>query len=245
MLAKVSIKENLELIRQRIKQAGADPNKIKLVAAVKTLSPEQVEEALQAGITDIGDNKVQEAKAKAELKEKYPQVQWHMIGHLQRNKVRQALPLFDIIQSVDSERLAREIDEQAQKKVPILIEVNTSGEESKYGVPADQAIDLLKIVSKFANIAVQGLMTIAPLVEDPEQARPCFVRLRQLSEEITALNLPNTEMKYLSMGMTDDFEVAIQEGANIIRLGRALFGPACRQAGKGEDKDGRRFDQTG
>lgn len=224
------IKENLEVIRQRIKQAGGDPQKIKLIAAVKTLPPELVVAAIEAGITDIGDNRVQEAKAKAAIRQRFPDVTWHMIGHLQRNKVRQALDLFDIIQSVDSERLAAEIsrqaclpDRQAQRQIPILIEVNTSGEESKYGVPADQAIDLLKIVSKFANIQIQGLMTIAPLVDDPEKARPCFVRLRKLSEQIKALNLPNTEMKYLSMGMTDDLEAAIQEGANMIRIGRGLF----------------------
>ncbi len=228
----MSVRENLISVRERIKKAaasvGRDPLGIKLVGAIKNIATELVVQALEAGLTDIGENRVQEAEARRpEIKAKFPDVTWHMIGHLQRNKVRQALDIFDIIQSVDSERLAREINERARaqnKKVPILIEINTSAEATKYGVPVETVLDLLKIMSDFDNIRVSGLMTIGPLVDNPEKARPSFARLRELSEEIKKLNLPNVEMKYLSMGMTDDFEVAIQEGSNMLRIGRAIFG---------------------
>ena len=206
---------------------GRDPQEIRLIAAVKNVPTELVLQALEAGITDLGENRVQEAEARYEkIKSNFPNVAWHMIGHLQRNKVRQALDIFDIIQSVDSERLAREIQARAEaqaRSVPVLIEVNTSGEETKCGIPADSAIDFLRTVSGFANLKVQGLMTVGPLVGDQEKTRPGFKRLKGLSEEIEKLNLPNIEMKYLSMGMTDDFEVAIQEGSNMVRIGRGIF----------------------
>jgi len=225
----MSVKENLGNVRRQVEKAaisvGRDPQEIKIIGAVKNQPLEMVKEALDAGLADIGENKVQEAKAKAEiLKQKHPHVTWHMIGHLQRNKVRHALDIFDIIHSVDSERLAREIEAKASKEVPVLIEVNTSKEATKFGVPADSAIDLLKKIVELKQLKVQGLMTMAPLADDPERARPYFRRLRQLFDEIKGLNLPNVEMKYLSMGMTDDFEVAIQEGSNMVRIGRAIFG---------------------
>lgn len=198
-----------------------------MVAAVKNVPTELVVQGIKAGLTDIGENRVQEARGKYdELKSKFPNLTWHMIGHLQRNKVRHALDIFDIIQSVDSERLAREIQEKASAKakvIPILIEVNTSGEETKYGVPVDSTIDFLETISSFTNVQVQGLMTITPLADDPGRARPYFARLKRLSEEIKKTNLAQVEMKYLSMGMTDDFEVAIQEGSNIVRIGRGIF----------------------
>lgn len=228
----MSVKENLLSVRGRIEKSaasiGRDPSGIKLIGAVKNVPLELVVQALEAGLGDIGENKVQEAKARQEeIKARFPDVTWHMIGHLQRNKVRQALGIFDIIQSVDSERLAREISERARgtgRRVRVLIEVNTSAEAAKYGIPVDLTIELLKNASNFGNINVEGLMTIAPLADDPEKARPYFVKLRELSEEIKKLNLQNVEMKYLSMGMTDDFEVAIQEGSNMVRIGRAIFG---------------------
>lgn len=224
----MSIQENLQIIRSRIAKAasavGRNPNEITLIGAIKNQPTEKIIEALEAGLTDIGENKVQEAKARFdEIKSKFPNVTWHMIGHLQRNKVRQALDIFDIIHSLDSERLAQEIQAKA-KDVSVLVEVNTSGEETKYGILADATIDFLKKVSNFGNIQVQGLMTIAPIVSDPEKIRPYFKKLKDLSEQIKQLNLPNIEMKYLSMGMTDDFEVAIQEGSNLVRIGRAIFG---------------------
>ena len=227
----MSIKENIQLIRQRVAKAaqsvGRNPQEIKIIAAAKMQPVESLIEAIEAGITDLGENRVQEAKSHYEMiKQKYPQVAWHMIGHLQRNKVRQALDLFDIIQSVDSERIASAIQAKAkaQAKVPILIEVNTSGEMSKYGVPADSVIEFVKQVSTLPKLQIQGLMTIGPLVSEPEEARPSFVKLRKLFEAIKQLQLPNIEMKYLSMGMSDDFEVAIQEGSNMLRIGRAIFG---------------------
>ncbi|MFC1571279.1 YggS family pyridoxal phosphate-dependent enzyme [Candidatus Margulisiibacteriota bacterium] len=223
------IKANLKSIRQRISSAaqksGRKSEDVKLIAATKTIPVELIEQAIQAGITDIGENKVQEAIPKiAALRQKYSLVRWHMVGHLQRNKARQAVENFDLIQSVDSERLGREIEAQAQAQVPILIEVNTSGEMSKFGVAPELTVELLTLISKFRNIRVQGLMTIGLFTNDLEKVRPCFVKLRNLSEKIKNLNLPNVEMKYLSMGMTDDFEVAVAEGSNMVRIGRAIFG---------------------
>ncbi|NQT30272.1 MAG: YggS family pyridoxal phosphate-dependent enzyme [Candidatus Saganbacteria bacterium] len=224
------IKANLEAIRQRIsiaaQKSGRNPEEIKLIAVTKTVPVELIEQAIQAGIVDIGENRVQEAKPKIEaLKQKYPNVTWHMLGHLQRNKVRQALDLFAIIQSVDSERLAKEIEHRLRPEgTQILVEVNTSKEATKYGLPPDSVVDFLKKISNFGNINVRGLMTIGPLADDPEAARPSFIRLRKLSEEIRKLDLPNVSIAYLSMGMTDDFEIAISEGSNMVRIGRAIFG---------------------
>lgn len=225
----MSIRENLEIIRKKIeyaaRSAGGDPGEIKLIAVTKTVSAEKIEEAIQAGITDLGENRIQEAIPKIEaLREKYPDVKWHMIGHLQRNKVRQALGIFDIIQSVDSERLAKAIEDQAKARVPILIEVKTSDEAAKYGVPADATIEFLKKIAGLKHLNIQGLMTMAPWFDDPEKARPYFKTLRELRDKIVELKIPNVEMKYLSMGMTDDFETAIQEGSNMVRIGRAIFG---------------------
>ena len=231
-IAKMSVKENLQHVRQRIEKAalsiGRDPNQIKLIGAVKNVPTELVVPALEAGLTDLGENRVQEARLRFdEIRARFPKVAWHMIGHLQRNKVGQALDIFDIIQSVDSERLASEIQARAQAQarvVPILIEINTSGEATKYGLPIDATVDFLKKIANFGNIRVQGLMTIGLFTGDLEKVRPCFAKLRGLSEEIKKLNLPRVEMKYLSMGMTDDFEVAIEEGSNMLRIGRAIFG---------------------
>ncbi|MBU1027034.1 MAG: YggS family pyridoxal phosphate-dependent enzyme [Candidatus Margulisbacteria bacterium] len=230
----MSIKENLQIIRQRVisaaQSAGRDPSTVKIIGAVKNQPTEKVLEAVEAGLTDLGENKIQEAQVRhKEIKSRYPNVTWHMIGHLQRNKVRQCLDIFDIIHSLDSERLAREIESRAQsterrREIAVLIEVNTSAEESKYGIPVDSTIDFLQKLSGFRNLKVQGLMTIGLLSDDPEKVRRCFIKLRKLSEKIKNLNLPNIEMKYLSMGMTDDFEIAIREGSNMVRIGRALFG---------------------
>lgn len=220
------INSNLASIKQRISEAaqgaGRSAEDVKLIAVTKTVPVELIEEAIQAGITDIGENKVQEAEAKAEV---FSSVTRHMIGHLQRNKVRQALGIFDIIQSVDSERLAAEIEAKAKAKVVlILIEVKTSDEAAKYGVPADATIEFVKKIAGLKHLKIQGLMTMAPWFDDPEKARPYFKTLRELRDKIVELKIPNVEMKYLSMGMTDDFEVAIQEGSNMVRIGRAIFG---------------------
>jgi PLP dependent protein len=226
------LKNNIENVRQKIataaQKSGRNPQDIKLIAVTKTVPAEIVEQAIVAGVADIGENRVQEAMPKIELlKQKYPQITWHMIGHLQRNKVRQSLELFDIIQSVDSQRLAQELDKKAQelnKVIPVLIEVNISGEASKNGVPADRTIDLIESFAGLKHIRVEGLMTIPPWSEDPEQARPYFKHLKNLFEQIKILKIPQVELKYLSMGMSDDFVVAIEEGANLVRVGRAIFG---------------------
>ncbi len=222
----MSIKENLQQVSERIARAAARSGRraeeIALVAVTKNVPIGTIEEAIGAGVTAIGENRVQEAAPKiSALRPRYPGVTWHMIGHLQRNKVGQALALFDIIHSVDSQRLAEEIDRQAQQPVPILIEVNTSGEISKFGVGFDEAIALVRSLSGLRNLKIEGLMTVGPLSGD---ARGAFARLRELKERINRAGLPRTQMRFLSMGMSDDFEVAIEEGSNLVRIGRALFG---------------------
>ena len=224
----MSIKDNVDKIRERIASAsrrvGRQPKEIKLVAVVKKVATEAIFQALGAGITDIGENRVQEAGERYEIiKSRFPSAAWHLIGHLQRNKVGQALDIFDIIQSVDSERLVEEISRRAVKPVPILIEVNTSGETSKFGIGIDKTIDLVRFAASFDKIKVLGLMTIGPLVDDPDKARPSFRKLKELRDKIIDLNLPLAEMKFLSMGLTDDFEVAIEEGSNLVRIGRGIF----------------------
>lgn len=214
----MSIKENIEKIRANL------PPGVKLVAVIKNVSLPQIFEAIEAGVTDLGENKIQEALSRADIiRQKYPRATLHLIGHLQRNKVRQALDTFAIIQSVDSRRLAEEIAKRAARPVPILIEVNTAGDETKYGVSPDQAETLIRFASELKNIKVQGLMTMGPLVGGGEGARESFRRLKSLSQEIKGLKLPGVEMKYLSMGMTDDYNIALEEGANLIRIGRGIF----------------------
>jgi hypothetical protein len=224
----VSIKDNLQLVRERIASAarrvGRDPQEIKLVAVIKNVPLDKVFEALEAGVTDLGESRTQEAEERySVIKERFSNVTYHMVGHLQRNKVRQALDMFDIIQSVDSGRLAEEIARRAVNPIPILIEVNTSGETSKFGIEPDKTIELVRLASSFEKIKVRGLMTIGPLVDDPGRIRASFRTLKELKDRIAALHLPGVEMKFLSMGMTDDFELAVEEGSNLVRLGRAIF----------------------
>jgi len=226
------VKENLVMVRARIATAaqstGRRPEEITLIAVTKTIPLDLIEQAIQAGTTDIGENRIQEAIPKIEaLQSKYPQVTWHMVGHLQSNKVKQAVENFDVIQSVDSLKLARGIGDQEIRRSGtkrIMIEVNTSGEVAKFGVQPADTIKLLQNISAFGSLMVEGLMTVGPLTEKAEDSRTAFKKLKQLSEQIKQLNLPNVEMKYLSMGMSDDFEIAIEEGSNMVRIGRALFG---------------------
>lgn len=224
----MSIKENLDSVRERIASAaqrvGRDPREIKLVAVIKNVPIEKAFEALEAGVTDLGESRIQEAEERySAIKEKFSSVTYHLVGHLQRNKVRQALDMFDIIQSVDSGRLAEEIARRAVNPIPILIEVNTSGETSKFGIEPDKTIELVRFASSFEKIKVRGLMTIGPLVDDPGRIRASFRTLKELKDRIAALHLPGVEMKFLSMGMTDDFELAVEEGSNLVRIGRAIF----------------------
>nr|MQY53176.1 YggS family pyridoxal phosphate-dependent enzyme [Bacillota bacterium] len=225
----MSLRENLERIKEKIRVkselVGRDPQKITLVTVTKTVEADRVEEAIAAGVNIIGESRVQEAKEKYEKVES--RVIWHLVGHLQRNKAKDAVKIFDLIHSVDSAKLAKEIDKQARKvgkRQKILIEVNVSGEESKYGLSPEGVIPFLQEVSGLPNIKVEGLMTMAPLYENPEDCRPCFRKLRELIEKVKAKNIKNVEMTYLSMGMSNDFEVAIEEGSNMVRIGRAIFG---------------------
>ncbi len=222
------IKENVSSIRQRIlrvcSKINQDAGKITIIAVSKGRALEQIKQAVEAGITDIGENRVQEAIIKynelitSEL-ENSRTIKWHMVGHLQTNKVKDAVRIFDLIQSVDSVRLAEEIDKQADKinKIQdILIEIRTSPEENKFGLKADEAIEVIEDIVKLKNINIKGLMTIAPFVDNPEKTRPYFRLLRELRDRVN-------ELRVLSMGMTDDFQIAIEEGSNMIRLGRAIF----------------------
>ena len=225
-----TIKNNLEIINEKIKKAALkanrNPEEIKLVAVTKTATIEQIKEAINAGVKIIGENKVQEAKEKYQILT--ADTEWHLVGHLQTNKVKYAIEIFDCIQTVDSIKLAKEIDKrslQFGKTTNVLVEVNVSGEESKYGIKPEEVEPFLKEISEFSRIRVRGLMTIAPIIEeDKEEVRPYFRKLRELSKEIKSKNIKNVKMDYLSMGMTDDFEVAIEEGANIVRIGRGIFG---------------------
>ncbi len=221
------IKENVSRIRQQIlkvcSKINQDPGKIAIIAVSKGRGAEEIKEAIAAGITDIGENKVQEALVKhkelSTIDYRLSTVKWHMVGHLQTNKVKDAVKIFDLIQSVHSVSLAEEIDKQAHKinKIQdILIEIKTSPEESKFGLKADEAIEVIEDIVKLKNINIKGLMTIAPFVDNPEKTRPYFRLLRELRDRVN-------ELRVLSMGMTDDFQIAIEEGSNMIRLGRAIF----------------------
>jgi PLP dependent protein len=222
-----NIAENLAKIRERIGKAairsGRDPKEIKLVGATKGVPPELIEEAIKAGLRDIGENRVQEAASKIDAIQNYP-INWHMIGHLQTNKVKQALEIFSVIQSVDSERLAKEISARAVKPVEVFMEVNTSGEASKYGVSPESAPGLATYICKHSNLKLTGLMTIGPNTDVEDDRRKSFKMLKDLFNRIKGLNLPSLELEYLSMGMSDDFEIAIEEGSNLVRIGRAIFG---------------------
>ena len=227
-----TIKKKLEKINEKIKKAALKANRspedIKLVAVTKTATVEQIKEAISAGVKTIGENKVQEAKGKYQvLSADIAEIEWHLVGHLQTNKVKYAIEIFDLIHSVDSIKLAEEIDKRSLQfgiMTNILVEVNVSGEETKYGIKPEEVEPFLKEISEFSRIKVRGLMTIAPIAEDKEEVRPYFRKLRELSEKIENKNIKNVKMDYLSMGMTDDFEVAIEEGANMVRIGRGIFG---------------------
>lgn len=224
-----TIKNNLEKINERIKKAALkanrNPREIKLVAVTKTATIEQIKEAISAGVKIIGENKVLEAKEKYQILN--ADIEWHLVGHLQTNKTKYAIEIFDCIHSVDSIKLAREIDRRSLQFgviTNVLVEVNVSGEETKYGINPEKVEPFLREISEFPRIKVGGFMTIAPIAEDKEEVRPYFRKLRELSEEIKGKSIKNVTMEYLSMGMTDDFEVAIEEGANMVRIGRGIFG---------------------
>jgi len=201
------------------------PDGVELVAAAKARLPEEVLEAVQSGIKMVGENYVQEAEKAYEMVGN--KVKWHFVGHLQKNKVKKAVKIFDMIETVDSVEIAREIDKRCQrigKVMPILVEINSGEEEQKSGVLPPDAERLIREISGLKNIKVMGLMTMGPRFGNPEDSRPCFIKTRKIFDRIKKLGLANVEMRYLSMGMTNSYKVAIEEGANIVRIGTKLFG---------------------
>jgi len=214
------IEENVKKILEEL------PPGVELEAAAKTRTPDEILQAAEAGVRIFGENYVQEAQAAINVVGH--RVKWHFIGHLQRNKVKKAVEIFDMIETVDSLELAREIEKrcgQREKIMPVLIEINSGKEPQKFGVLTEDAEKLIREISALKNIKIQGLMTMGPMFGDPENARPYFVETRKLFKRIKDLNLPGVEMKHLSMGMTNSYRVATEEGANIIRIGTKIFGP--------------------
>lgn len=223
------IKENLDSVKQNMEKAcnacGRAAESVKLIAVSKTKPVEDIEQAYACGCRDFGENKVQEL---VEKYEKMPKdIRWHMIGHLQRNKVKYIVDKVYLIHSVDSVRLAEEISKEAVKKdltVSVLVEVNVAGEESKFGTSSEEALRLVEEIAKLPGICVKGLMTIAPFVENAEENRLYFAKLKQIYVDIIQKNIDNVCMEELSMGMTGDYEVAITEGATYVRVGTGIFG---------------------
>lgn len=213
-------------IRGNINKVLSDlPEGVEVVAAAKARTPEEVLEAVQSGVKIVGENYVQEAEKAYEMVG--GEVKWHFIGHLQKNKVKKAVKIFDMIETVDSVEVAKEIDkrcEQIGKALPILVEINSGDEEQKSGVSPKNAELLIREISSFKNIKVVGLMTMGPRFGNPEDSRSYFIKTREIFDKIKKLNLPNVEMRYLSMGMTNSYKIAIEEGANIVRIGTKLFG---------------------
>ena len=223
------LKENLAEVQSRVEQAckraGRDVAEVTLIAVSKTKPVTDLQEIYNAGVRDFGENKVQEMCDKMEKMPK--DINWHMIGHLQRNKVKYIVGNVALIHSVDSYRLAEEINIQAKKKglvVPILVEVNIADETTKFGVSKEDAMELVRQIASLDALSIKGLMTIAPYVVDPEENRAYFRKIKELSVDIDNQNIDNVSMEILSMGMTGDFEVAIEEGATMVRVGTGIFG---------------------
>jgi len=215
----MTIRENVNSILDEL------PDGVELVAAAKAKLPEEVLEAVQSGIKMVGENYVQEAEKAYEMVGN--KAKWHFIGRLQKNKVKKAVKLFDMIETVDSVEIAREIDkwcEQISKVMPVLVEINSGEEEQKSGVLPSDAEQLIREISGLKNIMVMGLMTMGPRFGNPEDSRSYFIKTREIFDRIKKLGLANVEMRYLSMGMTNSYKVAIEEGANIVRIGTKLFG---------------------
>jgi len=229
------IRHNLEHVRERIadaaSRAGRDYEDVTLIAISKTFTADIIEEVIANGVTDIGENKIQEAESKyATIGNK---CNWHFVGHLQTNKVKKALPIFHLIHSLDRISLAESLQKRVQivnKTVDVLVQVNTSGESSKFGISPEHVLAFIENMKKYQNIRIKGLMTIGSFLSDPDGVRPEFVKLADLKKKIEDKIYDHVEMQYLSMGMTSDFEVAIEEGANLVRLGTAIFGKRTYKA---------------
>ncbi len=215
----VNIKQNIIEILKEL------PLGVELVAAAKTRTPDEIKQAVDAGVKIIGENYVQEAEKAFEVIGS--KVKWHFIGHLQANKVKKAVGVFDLVETVDSVGIAQEIDKRCSsigKMMEVLIEVNSGKEEQKFGVMPEDVLDLAKIISQLKNVKVMGLMTMGPFTGNPEEARPYFSETKKVFDKVREANIPNVQMKYLSMGMTNSYKVAIQEGANMVRIGTKIFG---------------------
>ena len=214
------------MIKANVKEILAQlPEGVHLVGAAKTRTPEEIDEAVAAGLEIIGENYVQEAERAFQVVGN--RAKWHMIGHLQRNKAKKAVRVFDMIETVDSMKLAREIDKccgKIDRVMPVLIEINSGEETQKAGVLPGDAVDLIREMSALEHIKIMGLMTMGPFTGDPEDARPYFVKTREIFEKLKQMNLPNVEMRYLSMGMSNSYKVALEEGANMVRIGTKIFG---------------------
>lgn len=225
------IEENLARIKERIEETARrvkrSPEEIRLICITKNATIKQIEKVIAGGVVDIGENRVNDALLKYnQLGELAKKVRWHMVGHLQTNKVKRALEIFDTIHSLDSLRLAEELEKKAtlsDKRVDCLVEVNTCGEPSKYGIRPEEAPSFIRRASALSHIKIIGLMTMAPFADDAELARPCFIKLRELKETLQAEDIPKTAVRELSMGMSQDFEVAVEEGATFVRIGTAIF----------------------
>ncbi|HHV93266.1 MAG TPA: YggS family pyridoxal phosphate-dependent enzyme [Firmicutes bacterium] len=228
----VDVMANWRAVQDRIARAaqrsGRSPESIEVVAVTKGVPVEGIAPLIKSGIAAIGENRVQEALAKYTAAEWRDEVEWHFIGHLQTNKVKQCLQIASLIHSVDSIRLLREINRRAEvlglDRVRVLLQVNVSGESTKFGFSPSTVPKALEEAVSCPRVAVQGLMTIAPYEENPERTRPVFRKLRLLGEKLEQQGFPSFEMKYLSMGMSNDFEIAVEEGANLLRIGSAIFG---------------------
>ncbi len=225
-----SVAENIRRVRDVIEdaavKAGRNPSEVRLMAVTKTVEDDRILEAIEAGVDIIGENYVQEGKRKVEKLGRRG-VEWHLIGYLQSNKAKYALKIFDMIHSVDRLSLAQEIDRRAGAAgsvAKILVEVNLSGEATKGGVKKDEALALIRDIAKLENLSVRGLMTMPPWFDDPEEARPYFAALRELKDRVIDEKIGNVLMEELSMGMTGDYRVAVEEGSTIVRVGRGIFG---------------------
>jgi len=224
------IRENLARVKERIQKAlvraGRENEEVKIVAVSKTKPPELIRYAIESGIKDIGENRVQEAIPKIEAVGK-DKVVWHLVGHLQTNKAKKAVCYFDMIQSVDSVKIARKISsysEEEGKQIPVLVEVNISGESTKFGIAPEKVKDFVGEISCLRGIKVKGLMTIGPLTYDRGAVRRAFRKMFGIFDDLRRDRIEGVEMEILSMGMTDDFEVAVEEGTTMVRIGRAIFG---------------------
>jgi pyridoxal phosphate enzyme (YggS family) len=230
------ISENIAAVQERIasvcRRVGRPREEVTLIGVTKTFPAEMVREAVRAGVRDIGENYVQEALRKREAVTE-PDVRWHFIGHLQSNKVKSVAEWVHLVHALESRSLAKELDAraaQAGRMIEALVEVNTTGESSKFGLPPDRVAGFVESLEEFSHIRIAGLMTIGPFLPDPEGSRPMFRMLRTLRDRLAQRPQPNLDLRHLSMGMTGDFEVAIEEGATLIRIGTAIFGSRIRHA---------------